>query len=107
MQVCALIFSGGSFPGEQYQFAFFGMALFGGFVAGAVFPFANRFFLSRNGEGRLGSVYAADLWGSAFGALVTAGFLIPIWGVLQTLMLLGALNCLLPLFLLSKKYSYI
>lgn len=101
--VCALIFSGESFPRGEYQLAFFGMAFFGGLVAGAVFPFANRFFLTRGGGEHLGSVYAADLWGSAFGALVTAGFLIPVWGVPQTLILLGSMNALLVPLLLFRK----
>ena len=105
IQVCARVFSGISFPGEKYQLIFFGMAFFSGFVAGAVFPIANRFFLTRGGGEHFGSVYAADLWGSALGALLTAGFLVPIWGVLETLLLLGALNFFLSFFLLFKKYS--
>ena len=52
---------------------------------------------------RLGSVYAADLFGSALGALLTAGFFIPIWGVPQTLIFLGAANVLIPLLFFFKK----
>ena len=77
----------------------------GGLAAGAVFPFANRLYLGKGGGERLGSIYAADLWGSAVGALLTAGFLIPIWGVLQTLALLGAVNILLVPLLLFRKGS--
>ncbi len=105
IKVCAWSFSNGSFLGGEYQLVFLGMAFWAGLTAGAAFPFANRLYLAQGEGDRLGSVYAADLWGSALGALLTAGFLIPIWGVPQTLMLLGALNFFLTLFLLSKKYS--
>lgn len=103
IKVCVRLFSKGFFLGEEYQFAFLGMALVVGLMAGMAFPFANRLYLGR-GEGKhLGSVYAADLGGSALGALLTAGFLIPIWGVPQTLAFLGAVNVLLVLLLLFRK----
>ena len=97
------VFSKGFFLGEEYQFAFLGMALWAGLTAGMAFPFANRLYLAKDEGDRLGSVYAADLRGSALGALLTAGFFIPIWGVPQTLMLLGAVNVLLALLLLFRK----
>jgi spermidine synthase len=99
IKVCVRIFSNGFFPGDEYQLIFFGMAFWGGLVAGMVFPLANRLYLAKAGGERLGIIYAADLGGSALGALLTAGFLIPIWGVLQTLALLGAINVLLALLL--------
>lgn len=99
---CAWLFSAGFFPGEKFQSVFFVAAFFGGLVAGAMFPLANRFFITQGGGKHLGSVYAADLGGSALGALLTAGFFIPVWGVLQTLLLLGALNCFLPLLLFRE-----
>jgi len=104
IKVCVRIFSAGAFLGEEYQGVFLGGALWGGLVAGAIFPWANRFYLTRGKGNRLGSVYAADLLGSALGALLTAGFFVPIWGVPQTLILLGAMNVLLALlFLFGKK----
>ncbi|MFA7255730.1 MAG: hypothetical protein WC133_06505 [Candidatus Omnitrophota bacterium] len=103
VKVCVRIFSRGFFLGEEYQFVFLGMALLGGLAAGATFPFANRLYLVQGEGDRLGSVYAADLGGSALGALLTAGFFIPIWGVPQTLILLGAVNVLLVLLLLFRK----
>lgn len=103
IKICMRIFSKEFLLGEEYQFAILGMALLSGLTAGAAFPFASRFYLIRGEGGRLGGVYAADLWGSALGALLTAGFFIPIWGVPQTLILLGAVNVLLvPLLLLRK-----
>jgi spermidine synthase len=103
IKVCVRIFSKGFFLGGAYQGAFLGIALWGGLAAGAIFPFANRFYLTRGEGDRLGGVYAADLWGSALGALLTSGFFIPIWGVPQTLMFLGTANAFLALLLFLRK----
>ncbi len=102
IQLCARIFSKDSFIENGYPFAFIGMALLGGFFAGTVFPLANRLYLGAGGGKRLGIIYAADLMGSALGALLTAGFLISIWGVPQTLALLGSINLLLAPLLLFR-----
>ncbi|MFH0985158.1 MAG: hypothetical protein V1882_06435, partial [Candidatus Omnitrophota bacterium] len=103
IKVCERIFSNGFFLGGEYQYAFLGIAFWSGLTAGAFFPFANRFYFARGEGDRLGSVYTADLWGSALGAILTAGFFIPIWGVPQTLILLGAVNALLAALLLVRK----
>ncbi|MFA5167578.1 MAG: hypothetical protein WC530_03505 [Candidatus Omnitrophota bacterium] len=103
VRICVRIFSKGSLLTQEYQYAFLGVALWAGFIAGAIFPFANRLYLAKGGKNRLGGVYAADLWGSALGALLTAGFFIPMWGVPQTLMFLGAANVFLLLLLLFRK----
>jgi spermidine synthase len=103
MNVCVFVFSKGGPLGGASQPVFFGIAILGGLTAGMVFPFANRLYLARGGGTRLGSIYAADLQGSALGALLTAGFLIPIWGVPKTLLLLGAVNVLLVLLFLFRK----
>ncbi len=103
IKVCVRIFSNDFFLGEECQVLFLGLALWAGLIAGASFPFANQLYLARGAGERLGSVYAADLGGSALGALLTAGFFIPIWGVPQTLIFLGAVNILLVLLLLLLK----
>jgi spermidine synthase len=41
---------------------------------------------------KAGLVYAADLFGSAGGAFLTAAILVPIWGIIRTLTLLCILN---------------
>jgi spermidine synthase len=106
IRVLVRLFSKGFFLGEEYQIVFLGLALMGGLAAGATFPFANRYYLACGGGEHPGHIYAADLWGSALGALITAGFLIPIWGVQQTLIFLGAVNVLLvPFFLFRKNVS--
>jgi len=103
VKACGLVFSGDPWLGGGLQLEFLGTALLGGFVTGAVFPFANRFYLRRQNGTGLGHIYAADLLGSSLGALLTAGFLIPLWGVLQTLILLGAMNALLAFLLFRKR----
>jgi spermidine synthase len=103
MKLCMLVFSRVFSRGDEYQMVFFGMAMLGGLSIGMGFPFANRLYLDKGRGQRLGNVYGADLLGSAFGALFTAGFLIPVWGVPQTLLLLGAVNALVVLLLLFRK----
>ncbi|MFH1857839.1 MAG: hypothetical protein ABH845_02915, partial [Candidatus Omnitrophota bacterium] len=73
---------------------FLAAALLIGGLVGFEFPCAVRFFLAENrsGEPKTGTIYAADLLGSSFGALVSAGFLIPVYGIFKTLFLLEVLN---------------
>ena len=103
IRICMRMFSEEFFLGEEYQLAFLGMALWAGLMGGMAFPFANRYYLAHGGGDRLGSIYAADLRGAALGALLTAGFFIPIWGVPQTFAFLGAANVLLALLLFFRK----
>ena len=89
-------------PGSFFEFAhgtvFYALALLSGGLAGLEFPCACRLYLGEgSGEG-LGKIYAADLLGSCLGALLTAGFLIPVWGLPRTLMLIALLNSLVLLF---------
>lgn len=76
----------------------------GGFI-GIEFPLANRLFFSGAGisEVRTGMIYAADLFGSCLGALLTAAFLIPVWGVGPTLLLLIGSNAAMALLLVFRK----
>ncbi|MBT9143165.1 MAG: Polyamine aminopropyltransferase [Syntrophomonadaceae bacterium] len=57
-----------------------------GFLVGLQFPLANKIYLGDNaGVGRVsGTLYAADLCGAIFGALLTGVFLIPILGIAGT-----------------------
>ena len=103
MHGCRFVFDKGFLLQDWHQIVFGIMAAFGGLFAGAGFPCANSFYLSEGKGERLGSVYAADLLGASVGALLTAGFLVPVWGVVQTLILLSALNILVALFLLFRK----
>lgn len=106
---CAgVVFFSGSFGSglafqRSYQVIFAAAAALGGIFAGAGFPYATSFYVSEGKGRRAGAVYGADLLGASLGAFLTAGFLIPIWGVYQTLMLLAAINVLgALLFFLCK-----
>jgi spermidine synthase len=103
MNACMPVFSRAFVHSEWYQLVFLGMALAGGLSAGMGFPFSNRLYLQRGGGTHLGNVYGADLLGSALGAILSAGFIIPVWGVPKTFLLLGALNAFLALLLFFRK----
>ncbi|MBU9888458.1 MAG: fused MFS/spermidine synthase [Candidatus Omnitrophica bacterium] len=91
-------------PVREWDQTFFGLfAVFSGVLGGAAFPWANDFYFSEGRGDKVGSIYAGDLLGSSWGAFLTAGFLIPIWGVGPTLAFLGAINVLMALFLFSLK----
>ncbi len=57
-----------------------------GFLIGLQFPLANKMYLGGNaGVGKIsGTLYAADLCGAIFGALLAGVFLIPILGITGT-----------------------
>lgn len=103
MQCSRLAFDKGVFLQDWHQMIFGAIAVLGGIFSGAAFPFANTYYFSEGKGNRLGSVYAADLLGASWGTLMTAGFLIPVWGAVRTLILLGALNILMALFLFFRK----
>ena len=65
-----------------------------GFLVGAEFPLANRIYLSNAGQytQTAGTLYAADLIGSWFGALLVAVILVPLFGILNTCALLMFVN---------------
>lgn len=93
----------GSVLGGAGGLFFYGAAVFGGILAGLEFPFVSGLYLETGRGERLGAVYAADLAGSCVGALVTAAFLLPVWGVKKTLALMVMMNALTALFLFFRK----
>jgi predicted membrane-bound spermidine synthase len=62
----------------------------GGLLGGVHFPLSVA-IISRQ---KAGYVYGIDLVGSSLGALVTAMVLIPVLGIVFTLLVFGLLNCL-------------
>ena len=81
-----------------------GAVMIGGLV-GFEFPCAIYYAVHEPGakEEKTGSIYAADLLGACLGALLTAGFLIPIWGIYRTFLLLIILNTTTSLFFYFPK----
>jgi spermidine synthase len=79
------------------------MSVAAGFLGGAHFPLANRLLLAdRERVGRTaGSLYAFDLLGSTLGSLLVGFLLIPVVGVIQSLIVLTLLNGTVVLILAS------
>ena len=75
---------------------FFGIfTVLAGLLAGFQFPLGNLLYLSgksASSSGDWGTLYALDLSGSIFGAVLVAAILTPLLGVLTTLIFLSVLN---------------
>ncbi len=91
---------------SELSFIFFILASMVGFLVGFEFPLANKILQE---EKKLlhpaGLVYASDLFGAWVGALIISVGLIPIIGVIQTLLLLAVLkiSSLTFLFILLRR----
>ncbi|PJE57564.1 MAG: hypothetical protein COU82_01265 [Candidatus Portnoybacteria bacterium CG10_big_fil_rev_8_21_14_0_10_38_18] len=73
--------------------------LIGGIV-GFEFPIVNKLYLQNknNTSKQAGVIYGADLIGSCLGASLVSIFILPIFGVFQSLILLGILNFLIIIY---------
>jgi spermidine synthase len=84
------------------SFVFFILCALTGFWVGMEFPLANRIYLK--GQGRLGEtvglIYAADLFGGWFAAVLSGIFFLPILGVVNTCLVIFALKAISLVFLL-------
>jgi len=67
------------------------LTLLAGVFIGALFSTTNELFLSNSSEKKLGTIYAADLFGSCISAVVSSSILVPILGVQDTSFLLAGL----------------
>jgi len=72
----------------KYPIFWFLTAFFLGLVGGGIFAKVNRQYLKTNKNP--GYIYAFDLFGGVFGAILTSSFLFPILGILGTMLFLGA-----------------
>jgi len=97
-------------PGAWAKIVFIALIAASGAVGGALFVHANAAYSSvtRLGESRVpGTTYFADLLGSAVGAIAITSFLLPVFGVVQSLIiascvaLIGAL-CLVSALLCER-----
>jgi predicted membrane-bound spermidine synthase len=71
------------------------LLLVSGFWLGLAFPIASRLAAGPDGPARVaGSLYAADLWGAALGAVLTSALLVPLMGFVCTLLVTGFALCL-------------
>jgi len=77
-----------------------------GAIVGFEFPVINKLYLeNKNDTSKTGIIYGADLIGSCLGAFLVSILLIPIFGVYQTLIILGILNILIMIPLIIPRLS--
>ena len=90
-----------SFSKNQGMFYFL-MFLIGGLV-GFEFSLLNMNYLKikNSEEKKLGSIYSADLIGASLGAGIPSLFLIPVFGILPTILLLVVINLLVFILFLQ------
>jgi spermidine synthase len=67
------------------QFDFFIFLFLSGFLVGLEFPLANRIFKESQVTQTVGTLYAADLFGGFFSAVIISVVLIPVIGIFQTI----------------------
>lgn len=69
------------------------LGIIAGYLGGFIFPLANKIYLDYHKE-KTGTIYSADLIGSAFGAILPSLILIPYLGFFAGLGIVIILNCL-------------
>jgi spermidine synthase len=76
-----------------------------GFLVGLQFPLANRIWMESRGDrkGAAGALYAWDLVGAFWGAIVVSVILIPVLGLLETCFLAAMLKAGSLLLALSSR----
>jgi spermidine synthase len=80
---------------------FYMMILIAGFIGGGQFASATRSYPGRAVAGIGGRLYAVDLAGSFFGALLTAIFLVPLIGMRKTVLFLVFMKVVSFIYLIS------
>lgn len=93
-------------PSLAVEIIFLSLAVLIGGIVGFEFPIINKLYLSKikNPGQKAGTIYGADLLGSCLGASLISIFILPIFGIFQTLILIAILNVviLIPLFYLKS-----
>jgi spermidine synthase len=75
-----------------------------GILGGIQFIAINTHYLNSNASNKnVGNIYGSDMVGSAIGALITSLFLIPIYGISKTLIILIILNGCASAFLMLRR----
>ncbi len=96
--------SGKAFINISTWFLFPFLNIVAGFFVGAVFVLSSRIYLKEKGEAGKGGglIYATDLIGGMAGSLLTSLFFLPIFGIIQTCILLGMINLIVALLLFFR-----
>ncbi len=92
-------------PVAQNIFIFVLLLALIGFIVGAAFVIAGFLVRAEDVMAKAGSLYAADLWGAALGAILSTNFIAPLFGILGALnfaAVIGAIG-LAVFFILSGK----
>ena len=91
--------------GQALQTSFAFLPIVAGFIGGFQFPLANKICLKDSSEvGKTtGFLYGIDLFGSSVGGLLIGLFLVPMFGIIQTCLLLSILNILVLILLFSSR----
>ena len=107
-----LLFKTSPLPSPLIEIVFLILAALVGGIIGFEFPIVNKLYLEQKSRlrpsgfgGQVGVIYGADLIGSCLGASLISIFILPIFGIFQTLILLALLNVFvsLSLYSISKK----
>ena len=95
--------------GSMLQIAFVILPALAGFIGGFQFPLANKIWLKNSGDiGKTtGLLYGIDLFGSCIGGLSIGIILIPILGILQTCVLLSAINIFIFILISNSRPCFI
>ena len=90
------------------ELLYYGLTFLCGMVGGAEFVLVNRAAIQNGHGGSAGGLYALDLMGSVFGALLTALFFVPLLGIGNTVLALFALKAssLVLLFSVEQEQVY-
>ncbi|MFH1360223.1 MAG: fused MFS/spermidine synthase [Candidatus Omnitrophota bacterium] len=85
------------------------LPIIAGYIGGLQYPLATHLISSTSSEKKesaffAGSLYAADTFGAAVGALVTGALLIPLWGIKAVVYFCSAVNFAVLLLLLMAPY---
>ena len=90
-QTCSTVGSSvGAFLSAHLLFP--ALALLCGVLGGYQFPVASRVFFSGKESRGPGTLYALDLVGACLGAVLLSGYLVPVFGFLNTSILIGLVN---------------
>lgn len=105
LRLLALTAGGNSLAGELLMPV---ISLGAGLLGGYHFPFASRVYFETKRQNRvgIGRLYALDLVGACFGAMILSTYLIPVFGFFESALVVSVVNlapCLLLAFGLARK----
>jgi MFS family permease len=95
--ITSLFFTGYNSKIAEWSIFWFMMAFLSGVIGGAIFAIVNRLYLQK--EKNPGYIYAFDLFGGGLGVFLTAGIILPVFGVEK--LIWGLMGLIFLLFIRS------